>query len=237
MFNFRFFSLGTNNQLHLLPIKVLMAHQSKKNHCKRSLHKLCTHVISLEVIFYFQKEIKSINYTLKALCTAPTTVLIVTLHLKLWGQALLLLKDLGASYLKCNNVALNAEASRTRSCFYGAWQKLITRFAKSPWSTSIVQDWWNLPALLAGSCCSLCRGRNWSNKRTDTSEDTQFHLFCTEKTVSPPVHSKKWHEQTMQLLQHSWSPGGTDSITAPLGAWLLAQVSPHQHPPLHNKSH
>lgn len=131
MFNFRFFSLGTNNQLHLLPIKVLMAHQSKKNHCKRSLHKLCTHVISLEVIFYFQKEIKSINYTLKALCTAPTTVLIVTLHLKLWGQALLLLKDLGASYLKCNNVALNAEASRTCSCFYGAWQKLITRLQKA----------------------------------------------------------------------------------------------------------
>lgn len=90
MFNFRFFSLGTNNQLHLLPIKVLMAYQSKKNHCKRRLHKLCTHVISLEVIFYFQKEIKSINYTLKTLSTAPATVLAVTLHLKCggsWGGA------------------------------------------------------------------------------------------------------------------------------------------------------
>lgn len=90
MFNFRFFSLGTNNQLHLLPIKVLMAYQSKKNHYKRRLHKLCTHVISLEVIFYFQKEIKSINYTLKTLSTAPATVLAVTLHLKCggsWGGA------------------------------------------------------------------------------------------------------------------------------------------------------
>lgn len=85
MFNFRFFSLGTNNQLHLLPIKVLMAHQSKKNHCKRRLHKLCTHVISLEVIFYFQKEIKSINYTLKTLSRAPATVLAVTLDLKWAG--------------------------------------------------------------------------------------------------------------------------------------------------------
>lgn len=84
MFNFRFFSLGTNNQLHLLPIKVLMAHQSKKNHCKRRLHKLCTRVISLEVIFYFQKEIKSINYTLKTLNRAHATVLAATLHLK-WG--------------------------------------------------------------------------------------------------------------------------------------------------------
>lgn len=44
MFNFRFLSVGTNNQLHLLPIKVLMAHQSKKNHRERRLHKLCTHV-------------------------------------------------------------------------------------------------------------------------------------------------------------------------------------------------
>lgn len=44
MFNFRFLSIETNNQLHLLPIKVLMAHQSKKNHCEWRLHKLSTHV-------------------------------------------------------------------------------------------------------------------------------------------------------------------------------------------------
>lgn len=124
MFNFRFFSLGTNNQLHLLPIKVLMAHQSKKNHCKRRLHKLCTRVISLEVIFYFQKEIKSINYTLKTLCMAPATALAVPLHLKLWGQDLLLLKELGALYLKSNNVALNAQASRTPLMFLWSLTKV-----------------------------------------------------------------------------------------------------------------
>lgn len=124
MFNFRFFSLGTNNQLHLLPIKVLMAHQSKKNHCKRRLHKLCTHVISLEVIFYFQKEIKSINYTLKTLRMAPATALAVLLCLKLWGQDLLLLKEPGVLYLKSNNVALNAQASRTPLMFLWSLTKV-----------------------------------------------------------------------------------------------------------------
>lgn len=128
MFNFRFFSLGTNNQLHLLPIKVLMAYQSKKNHYKRRLHKLCTHVISLEVIFYFQKEIKSINYTLKTLSTAPATVLAVTLHLKCggsWGgQDLFLLKKLGALYLERNNVPLNTEASRTLLMFLWSLTKV-----------------------------------------------------------------------------------------------------------------
>lgn len=124
MFNFRFFSLGTNNQLHLLPIKVLMAHQSKKNHCKRRLQKLCIHVISLEVIFYFQKEIKSINHTLKTLSRAPATVFAVTLCLKPWGQDLFLLKEVGALYLKSNNVALNTEASRTLLMFLWSLTKV-----------------------------------------------------------------------------------------------------------------
>lgn len=75
MFNFTFFSLGTNNQLHLLPIKVLMAHQSKRNHCKRRLPQLRTHGASLEVSFSFPKEIKPINYT-------QQTLLAITLHLK-----------------------------------------------------------------------------------------------------------------------------------------------------------
>lgn len=136
MFNFRFFSLGTNNQLHLLPIKVLMAHQSKKNHCKRRLHKLCTHVISLEVFFYFQKEIKSINYTLKTLSRAPATVLAGTLYLKqgsgVGGQDLFLLKKLGALYLKSNNVPLNTEASRTLLMFLWSLTKVNYQVCKKP---------------------------------------------------------------------------------------------------------
>lgn len=50
MFNFRIFSLGTNNQLHLLPIKVLMAHQSKKKITAKGDYTSSCHYF---ILFYF----------------------------------------------------------------------------------------------------------------------------------------------------------------------------------------
>lgn len=55
---------------------------------------------------------------------APATALAVPLRLKLWGQDLLLLKEPGVLYLKSNNVALNAQASRTPLMFLWSLTKV-----------------------------------------------------------------------------------------------------------------
>lgn len=63
MFNFRFLSVGTNNQLHLLPIKVLMAHQSKKITLNGDY--TSSVLLSVEEVFlYFKKQVRCINHNL-----------------------------------------------------------------------------------------------------------------------------------------------------------------------------
>lgn len=103
MFNFRFLSLGNNNQLHLLPIKVLMAHQSKKNHWEWRSHKLYTHIIFLKLSFI--SKISEIYKLYPWLCTlyfSCTTILIAE-FLRLWGQMHFPWEETVVLYLKSNN--------------------------------------------------------------------------------------------------------------------------------------
>lgn len=103
MFNFRFLGIGTNNQLHLLPIKVLMAHQSKKNHCEWRLYKLFTHVIFWKSSFNSKtRDLQAIPFHLHP--PVFLVMILVTERLRLGGQVYFPLEETMVSNLKSSTV-------------------------------------------------------------------------------------------------------------------------------------